>query len=80
MLFPRLPSEKVALRGSKHADNLNRFQVSGVRFQYRTSAFPDTRHLKPETFIYLAICCQKNAPKGLVVRGPLQKALSRLIF
>ena len=36
------------LKGSKHADNLYRFQVAGVRLQYLTSLFPDTRHLKPQ--------------------------------
>jgi hypothetical protein len=45
--------KKWPLEGNKHADNLFRFQVSGVRFQYLTSPFPDTRHLKPETFIFL---------------------------
>jgi hypothetical protein len=39
--------EKWPLKGSEHADILYRFQVSGVRFQYLTLLFPDTRHLKP---------------------------------
>ena len=38
---------KRPLKGSKHTDNLYRFQVSVVRCQYLTSPFPDTRHLKP---------------------------------
>jgi len=40
--------KKWPLKGSKHADNLYGFQVSGVRCEYLTSPFPDTRHLKPQ--------------------------------
>jgi len=39
--------KKWPLKGSKHVDYFYRFRVSGVRFQYLTLLFPDTRHLKP---------------------------------
>jgi FixJ family two-component response regulator len=47
--------KKWPLKGSKHADNLYRFQVSGVRFQYLTLPFPDTRH---PNLNYLTTYCQ----------------------
>jgi len=46
-LFPKLSSGKWPLKGSKHADNSYRFQVSGVRFQYLTSPSP---HMKLHSF------------------------------
>ena len=48
--------KKRPLKGSKHANNFYRFQVSGVRFQYLTSPFPDTRHPTPENFKFFLFC------------------------
>jgi len=44
------PGKSGPWKRSKHADNLNRFQVSGVRERSCLIGKPDTRHLKPQFF------------------------------
>ena len=55
--------EKCPLKGSKHPDNLYRFQVSGVRFPYLTSPFPDTSY--ETSWISIPFSCSRWAQPTL---------------